>query len=290
MRFETRKARATKCGTGDLAQWCSTTTGTETLTSTSPPASGTPNYLYRNEGDGSFVEVAAAAGVAATGSHSSGAVACDLDNDGYQDLYVGARGAPGKSLDYRSALENDDVARSLRESIKDRLFVNNGDGTFREMTELAFGSAVNIRSTGSVACADVDGDGWLDVYVGNMVTEDYFAYDERSHPGHYNVMYRNNGDLTFDDVTESAGVRGPEIFMLDPEGQPLMFVDSRDRPRHTKAMIHRGSTAGRTAMETRPARPTPSYSSTTTTMATLTCGWPTTATSCTSSATTRPLE
>ena len=188
---------------------------------------GHPNYLYRNEGDGSFVEVAAAAGVAATGSHSSGAIACDLDNDGYQDLYVGARGAPGKSLDYRSALENDNVARSLRESIKDRLFVNNGDGTFREMTELAFGSAVNIRSTGSVACADVDGDGWLDVYVGNMVTEDYFAYDERSHPGHYNVMYRNNGDLTFDDVTESAGVRGPEIFMLDPEGQPLMFVDSK---------------------------------------------------------------
>ena len=187
---------------------------------------GHSNYLYRNEGDGSFVEVAADAGVAAAGSHSSGAVACDLDNDGYQDLYVGARGAPGKSLDYRSALENDNDARSLREAIKDRLFVNNGDGTFREMTELAFGSAVNIRSTGSAACADVDGDGWLDIYVGNMITEDYFSYDETSHPGHYNVLYRNNADLTFDDVTESAGVRGPEIFMLDPDGQPLMFVDS----------------------------------------------------------------
>ena len=187
---------------------------------------GHSNYLYRNEGDGTFVEVAADTGVAATGSHSSGAVACDLDNDGYQDLYVGARGAPGKSLDYRSALENDNAARSLRESIKDRLFVNNGDGTFREMTELAFGSAVNIRSTGSAACADVDGDGWLDIYVGNMITEDYFSYDETSHPGHYNVLYRNNGDLTFDDVTESAGVQGPEIFMLDPNGQPLMFVDA----------------------------------------------------------------
>ena len=186
---------------------------------------GHSNYLYRNEGDGTFVEVAAAAGVAAAGSHSSGAVACDLDNDGYQDLYVGARGAPGRSLDYRSALENDNVARSLREAIKDRLFVNNGDGTFREMTELVFAGAVNIRSTASVACADVDGDGWLDIYVGNMITEDYFAYDETSHPGHYNVLYRNNGDLTFDDVTESAGVRGPEIFMLDPDGQPLMFAD-----------------------------------------------------------------
>ena len=186
---------------------------------------GRQNYLYRNEGDGTFEDVAEAAGVAAVGSHSSGAVVCDLDNDGYQDLYVGARGAPGRSLDYRSALGDDDVARGLHEAIKDRLFVNNRDGTFREITGSAFGDAVNIRSTGSVACADVDGDGWLDFYVGNMITEDYFALDERSHPGHYNALYRNNGDLTFQDVTESAGVRGPEIFMLDAEGRPLLFTD-----------------------------------------------------------------
>jgi uncharacterized membrane protein YraQ (UPF0718 family) len=186
---------------------------------------GRPNYLYRNEGDGTFVDVAATAGVAAVESHNSGAVVCDLDNDGFQDLYVGARGVPGRSLDYRSALGDDDVARGLRVAVKDRLFVNNGDGTFSEITEKAFGDGVNLRSAASVACADVDGDGWLDIYVGNLITEDYFVYDETSHPGHYNVLYRNNGDLTFEDITESADVRGPEIYSLDPEGRPLLFKD-----------------------------------------------------------------
>ncbi len=186
---------------------------------------GHPNFLYRNEGNATFVNVAEGAGVAAADSHSSGVVVCDLDNDGYQDLYVGARGIPGRSLDYRSALGDDDVARQLREATKDRLFVNNGDGTFREVTDSAFGDEVNLRSTAGIACADVDGDGWLDIYVGNFITEDYFAFDETSHPGHYNALYINNGDLTFRETAEAAGVRGPEIFMRDPQGQPLLFED-----------------------------------------------------------------
>ena len=186
---------------------------------------GHPNFLYRNEGDATFVNVAEAAGVAAAESHSSGAVACDLNNDGYQDLYVGARGVPGRSLDYRSAMGDDDLARGLREAIKDRLLINNGDGTFREVTDSAFGDDINVRSAAGIACADVDGDGWLDIYVGNFITEDYFAYDETSHPGHYNVLYLNNGDLTFRDITETAGARGPEIFMRDPQGQALLFED-----------------------------------------------------------------
>ncbi len=186
---------------------------------------GHPNFLYRNEGDATFVNVAEAAGVAATHTHGSGAVACDLDNDGYQDLYVGARGVTGKSLDYRSAMGDDDTARQLREEVEDRLFVNNRDGTFTDITHSAFGDDVNLRSASTVACADVDGDGWLDIYVGNLITEDFFSFDQASHPGHYNVLYRNNGDLTFQEVAESAGVRGPEIFMLDPQGQALLFED-----------------------------------------------------------------
>ena len=186
---------------------------------------GHPNFLYRNRGDATFVNVAEAAGVAAVESHSSGAVACDLDNDGYQDLYVGARGVEGRRLDYRSALGDDDIARQLREVITDRMFVNNRDGTFTEITDSAFGDDVNLRSAASIACADVDGDGWLDIYVGNLIAEDYFAYAQTSHPGHYNVLYRNNGDLTFREVTESAGVRGPEIFMRDSLGRALLFED-----------------------------------------------------------------
>ncbi|MCH8205540.1 MAG: CRTAC1 family protein [Chloroflexi bacterium] len=184
-----------------------------------------PNLLYRNEGDGTFVNVAEAAGVAAVESNSSGAVACDLNNDGYQDLYVGARGLAGKSLGYKSALGDDDIARTLHAAIRDRLFVNNRDGTFTEITDSAFGDDVNLRSAAGIACADVDGDGWLEIYVGNLYTEDFFEFERPSVPGHYNVLYLNNGDLTFRDVAESAGVRGPEIYILDPEGRPLLFED-----------------------------------------------------------------
>ena len=188
--------------------------------------SGYANLLYRNEGSNVFVNVAGPAGVGAGESNNSGAVACDVNNDGFLDLYVGARGVTGKGLDYRSALGEDQVALELREAIKDRLFVNNQDGTFTEVTGSAFGIDVNLRSAASIACADVDNDGWLDIYVGNLITEDFFQFARASHPGHYNALYRNGGDLTFEEIAEAAGVRGPEILMRDPAGQPILFSDT----------------------------------------------------------------
>ena len=187
---------------------------------------GYANRLYSNEGDGTFVDVADAAGVGAAQSNSSGAIACDLNNDGYQDLYVGARGIIGDELDFRSASGDDDMARELRVATADRLFLNNGDGTFGDVTERAFGDATNLRSAASIACGDVDGDGWLDIYVGNAIDEDYWIFDQPSHPGHYNVLYRNNGDLTFDEVANEAGVDGGPITMRDPDGQPIVFEDA----------------------------------------------------------------
>ena len=188
---------------------------------------GHPNLLYRNEGEASFVNVAEAAGVAAVQSHSSGGVACDIDNDGYQDLYVGARGVGGSRLDFRSTAGDSDVATELRTATKDRLFLNRRDGTFEEITDSAFGDAINLRSASSAACADVDGDGWLDIFVGNLVSEDFRDFSSPNHPGHYNVLYRNNGDLTFADISQVAGVRGPPITLRDPEGRPIMFEDPR---------------------------------------------------------------
>ena len=64
---------------------------------------GHPNRLFRNDGELTFVETAESAGVAAVEQGSSGVVACDLNNDGYQDLYVGGRGIQGDGLDFRSA-------------------------------------------------------------------------------------------------------------------------------------------------------------------------------------------
>ena len=194
---------------------------------------GTPNFLYRNEGDGTYLDVAKASGVSAVRSNSTGAVACDLNNDGHQDLYVGSRGiaamGPGKAkgdgLDFRSAMGDDETALRLREAITDRVFLNNGDGTFTDITGSAVGENVNLRSAGSVSCADVDNDGWLDIYVGNMIDEDFLLYTDRTHPGHYNLLYRNNGDLTFNEIGESAGVRGTQIKLLEPDGTPVAFKD-----------------------------------------------------------------
>ena len=189
--------------------------------------SGHSNFLYSNQGDGTFVDVAKDAGVEAIESNGSGVVACDFDNDGYQDLYMGARGIRGDKLDYRSALGSDSSARQLLEAIRDHLFVNNRDGTFTDITDRAFGEAINVRSAGSVACSDMDGDGWLDIYVANLVDEDFFKFDRPHHPGHYNVLYHNRGDLTFEETAESAGVRGGQIIMRDPQGRALVFEDPK---------------------------------------------------------------
>ena len=145
--------------------------------------------------------------------------ACDFNNDGYQDLYVGAQGRIGDNLDFGSV---DDVP-GLRRVIQDRLYLNNGDSTFTDITDSAFGTRANIRSTGSIACGDVDGDGWLDIYVGNRADVDFVRFDTPAHSGNFNLMYRNNGDLTFTDITIESGLLGPEIVMRDSDGFPITF-------------------------------------------------------------------
>ena len=173
---------------------------------------GEPNRLYQNAGDATFVDVAAQAGVQATESHSTGAVACDIDNDGYQDLYVGAWGNPDDGLGFRSPQEGN----------TDTLFLNDRAGGFRDVTRAAFDDGVNVRSATGIACADVNNDGWLDIYVGNLMDDDYRTFSDYNHPGHYNLLYINNGDLTFAEIAQEAGVAGPQIRMLDPEGRPVI--------------------------------------------------------------------
>ncbi len=180
---------------------------------------GGPNFLFRNDGEESFTEVSESAGVAGVDSNSTGVAACDFNNDGYQDLYVGAHGRKGDGLDFRSTADRPD----LRVATVDRLFLNEGNGTFTDITHSAFGDAANIKSAMSVACADVDGDGWLDIYVGNRADFDFVRFTVPQHHGHYNVLYRNNGDLTFSDITVDSGVRGPQIAMRAPDGLPIQF-------------------------------------------------------------------
>ena len=184
-------------------------------------AEGGPNLLFRNEGNGTFREVGRHAGISADNSNSTGVVACDINNDGYQDVYVGSRGRHRDALDFRSA----DAHAGLREAITDRLFLNSRDGTFKDITGSAFGLSINLRSAASIACADVDGDGWLDIYVANRADFDFVRFDRPHHHGNYNILYMNNGDLTFTDIAHEVGVQGPQITMRSPDGRALLFQD-----------------------------------------------------------------
>ena len=147
-----------------------------------------PNVLYRNDGDGTFTDVTETAGVAGD-VWSVSAAFCDLDNDGLLDLYV----ANYLVFDIESTVRLP-TGPGFYDGEVDALYLNNGDGTFRDVTAESIGNP-NGKGLG-VVCFDYDDDGDLEVYVAN--------------DGVANLMYENNGDGTFSDVTlfSGTGVNG----------------------------------------------------------------------------------
>ncbi len=147
------------------------------------------NRFYRNEG-GTFTDITDEASVGGTG-YGLGCCVGDYNNDGFTDLYVTNYGP-------------------------NVLYYNNGDGTFTDVTATA-GVAGDQFSSGC-AFVDVNADGYLDLYVVNYVQFDPETNPECSRqgiptyctpealPGVADVFYRNNGDGTFTDDSESAGV------------------------------------------------------------------------------------
>jgi len=163
----------------------------------SGPVPGKPgprpgNVLYRNDGKGRFTDVTAAAGVGDRG-YGMGCAAADIDNDGDVDLYVTNFGP-------------------------NVLYRNNGNGTFTETGKKA--GVANPLWSESAAFADYDHDGKVDLYVTNYVdftmeTPKWCGDHIRKiraycHPDAYegvpDVLYHNNGDGTFTDVTKKAGI------------------------------------------------------------------------------------
>ena len=156
------------------------------------------NRLFRQEGDGTFVDVTEKAGLtgAPQNYYGMGAAVGDYDNDGDPDLYV---------TNY----------------LGNTLYRNNGDGTFTDVTAQA-GVAAGGWSA-SAGFFDFDNDGHLDLYVTRYVEwsfenngwcgEKKPGYRAYCHPDNYagqtDILFRNNGDGTFTDVSTRAGIADP---------------------------------------------------------------------------------
>jgi enediyne biosynthesis protein E4 len=195
-----------------------------------PPADETPtgptSRLYRNRGDGTFEDVTEAVGLRVPG-FGQGVAVGDYDNDGFPDLFVCCYGHA-------------------------HLYHNEGGRRFREVTREA-----GIRLDGwCSACAwgDLHGHGRLDLFVGRYVKMDLnhypFCGDKTKDPplryscgpvefrGNASVLYRNNGDGTFTDVSKEAGLEpdgkalGVLILDLDGDGRADLFVGNDEAPNY----------------------------------------------------------
>jgi len=171
----------------------------------------TPSRLFRNKGNGTFEDATEKAGVGASG-YGMGVAAGDFDNDGHPDIYVTNFG-------------------------KNILYHNNGNGTFTDVTEKA-GVACGQWSVGAI-WFDYDKDGYLDLFAGNYLEFDnkYRLFYEAdvypgplAYPGQLSVLYHNNRDGTFTDVSARAGItkKGRAMGVLsadyDDDGWPDLFV------------------------------------------------------------------
>lgn len=160
-----------------------------------------PNQMWRNNGDGTFTDVTERSG---TGDPlwSVPAAFVDYDRDGWLDLFVGNytdfRLANHKECSSATGARDYCGPRSYR-SEPDRLYRNRGDGTFEDVSSRAGIAAERGNALGVVA-ADLDGDGWPDLYVAN---------DQMP-----NFLWRSEGDGTF---TETAVLAGTAV---DEQGQP----------------------------------------------------------------------
>ena len=159
---------------------------------------GLPNILYRNDGDGTFTDVSAAAGIGDKIGKGMGVAFADYDGDGFTDVFV------------------------ANDSLRNFLFRNNGDGTF---TELGVQAGVAFNDNGKsiagmgVDFRDVDNDGLPDVFVTGMVNDTF-------------PLYKNAGRW-FEDVTSRTGVAratrrvtgwSAGIFDFDNDGRKDLYA------------------------------------------------------------------
>jgi hypothetical protein len=179
-----------------------------------------PNVLYRNRGDGTFEDVTGRAGVGLGDRVCVAAAFGDYDNDGFPDLFV-------------TSTRGGNV-----------LFHNRGDGTFEDVSRKA--GVAHVGHSQTAVFFDCDNDGLLDLFVTNSARWTLDGYDRAAHyfpgvpgfwqlatsPVEHNLLYRNNGDGTFTDVTDRAGLGGRgwggdvAAFDFDEDGRLDLLVTS----------------------------------------------------------------
>ena len=212
-----------------------------------PAGASASNRLYRNNRDGTFTDVTRQAGLERTG-WASGVCIGDFDNDGFDDLFITYRG-------------------------ENALYRNNGDGTFEDVTrEASVGGKPEHFSTGCTFL-DYDRDGYLDLLVTSYLGPESLAhmppkgrvkwkgvpvaYGPQGLERGSSLLYRNNQDGTFTDVTDEAQVRDalgygltamatdynqdgwPDIYIACDSSPSILLRNNRDGT-FTDIATHRG--------------------------------------------------
>ena len=195
-----------------------------------PPGQAPTSHLYKNNRDGTFTDVTAKSGLGRTG-WQTGVCVGDYNNDGWDDLFCCFWG-------------------------HNILFHNNGDGTFTDVTQKAGLTQEQYRWGAGCTWLDYDRDGRLDLFVCNYIKLDPATIPPADHttycqwkgipvmcgprglPGDTNLLYHNNGDGTFTDVSEKSGIQktGPRYsitavsYDFDNDGWPDIYVAVDSEP------------------------------------------------------------
>ena len=205
-----------------------------------PPGHEPTGHLYRNNHDGTFTDVTERSGLGRPG-WQTGVCAGDYDNDGYEDLLLTYWG-------------------------QNRLYHNNGNGTFTDVTERAGLKQARTRWGTGCSFLDYDRDGKLDIFIAN-----YIQFDPADTPGPgqasycqwkgmpvlcgprglrpgNNVLYHNNGNGTFTDVSDPSGIGkspgnalGVVSFDFDNDGWPDIYVANDSTPSELFRNNHNGT-------------------------------------------------
>jgi hypothetical protein len=194
-----------------------------------PPGQEPRSHLFKNNRDGTFTDVTEKSGLGQVG-WQTGICVGDYDNDGWDDIFCGFWG-------------------------HNALFHNNGDGTFTDVSRKSGIYNERVRWASGSTWLDYDRDGWLDLFVANFIDFDiskvpaggannclWMGMPEmcgpRGLPAGSNILFHNNGDGTFTDVSEKSGILkpGPRYsitpvsYDFDNDGWPDIYVAVDSEP------------------------------------------------------------